>query len=114
MILLREWVCMDIDVLDRIVPISDFNRGKASTAFNRVANGQPVVVMKRNVPSFVIITTDDYRQAMEAEEDLRLLQLAADRMADFAPSATIGRNELMEKYGISESDLTDAPEVDFE
>lgn len=105
---------MDVGVLDRIVPISDFNRGKASHAFNRVANGQPVVVMKRNVPSFVIITTDDYRQAMEAEEDLRLLQLATQRMTDFDPDSTIGRDELMEKYGISEDDLADTPEVEFE
>lgn len=105
---------MDIGVLDRIVPISDFNRGKASSAFNRVADGQPVVVMKRNVPSFVIVTTDDYRRAAEAEEDLRLLQLASQRMESFDPEHTISRDGLLKKYGISEQDLAEAPEVEFE
>lgn len=104
-----------VELLDRIVPISDFNRGKASSAFNRVSNGQPIVVIKRNVPSFVILTTDDYRQAMEAEEDLRLLQLASQRvMTGLEPDKTIGRDELLSKYGITDADLDSTAEVEFE
>ncbi len=103
-----------LQLLDNIVPISDFNRGKASSAFSKVGEGNPVVVMKRNRPSYIIISPEDYRKAAEIEEDLALLALATERMKDFDPAKTIGEKEIMERYGITEADLDEMDEVEFE
>lgn len=59
---------------DNLVPISDFNRGRASAAFSRVSDGNPVVVIKRNVVSYVIVTPDDYRRWVEVEEELERMR----------------------------------------
>lgn len=103
-----------LDILDNIVPISDFNRGKASAAFDKVERNKPVIVMKRNMPSFVITTPDDYRKAKEVEENYALLCLALERMRDFDPSETISREESMAKFGITQADLDAMDEVEFE
>ena len=103
-----------LDILDNIVPISDFNRGKATTAFGKVGHDKPVIVMKRNAPSFVIVTPDDYRKAKEAEENYALLCLALERMRDFDPSQTVSREESMAKFGITQADLDAMNEVEFE
>lgn len=103
-----------LDVLDSIVPISDFNHGKASVAFNRVSSGTPVVVMKHNNPTYVIVDIDDYRDAVEAIEDLELLSLAVHRMRNFDPDKCISFDELLEREGITREDLDALPEVEFE
>ncbi len=103
-----------LDILDNIVSISDFNRGKASAAFDKVGRDKPVVVMKRNAPSFVIVTPDDYRKAKEAEENYALLCLALERMRDFDPLQTVSREESMAKFGITQADLDSMDEVEFE
>lgn len=103
-----------LDYLDSIVPISDFNRGKASAAFKRVSSGAPIVVMKHNTPSYVIMEIDDYLEAAEAEEDLELLSLAVSRARNFDPSKCISLEDLMDKYGITQEEIDAMPEVEFE
>jgi antitoxin StbD len=103
-----------LDMLDNIVPISDFNRGKSTQAFGKSTDGNPVFVMKRNVPDHVIVTVDDYRAGEEAKEDLGLLMLALQRMKQFDPSQTISRSEAMQGLRISEEDLAATPEPEFE
>lgn len=103
-----------LELLDSIVPISDFNRGKASAAFNRVSDGKPVVVMKHNVPTYVVLTTDDYRRALEIEADFELYQMAVERMKTFNPKDAISREELLSEYGISDEELDALPEAEFE
>ncbi len=65
-----------LQMLDNLVPISDFSHGKGSAAFSKVGDDNPVVVLKHNKPAFVIVTPDEYREAKQAEEDLTLLTLA--------------------------------------
>lgn len=102
------------DILDNIVPISDFSRGKASAAFDKVEHNKPVIVMKRDMPSFVIMTSDDYRKAREVEENYALLCFALERMHDFDPSQTISREESMAKFGTTQADLDVMDEIEFE
>ena len=103
-----------LQLLDNIVPISDFNRGKASSAFSKVSEGNPVVVMKRNRPSYIIISPEDYRKAVETEEDLALLALATERMKDFDPAKTITKEESMREFGITQAEIDEMDEVEFE
>ncbi|PJM74032.1 prevent-host-death family protein [Bifidobacterium primatium] len=67
-------------ILDNLVPVSEFSHGGASRAFNRVGDGNPVVVMKNNKPSAVIISPDDYRRFTEAEENFALYLEAQERL----------------------------------
>ena len=63
-------------VLDYIVPASDLNHGKAAQIISRVQVGSPVIIVKRSVPTAVVITPEEYREyerLREARED------AADR-----------------------------------
>lgn len=68
-------------VLDNLIPVSEFGHGGASRAFARVADGNPVFVLKHNRPSAVIVTPEDYRRMTEAMADLELYQEAQLRLA---------------------------------
>jgi prevent-host-death family protein len=48
------------EVLERLVPITQFNKGKSSRLFSRVQKGEPLIVMKNNNPIAVIISPEDY------------------------------------------------------
>ena len=48
------------EVLERLVPITQFNKGKASQLFSRVQTGNPLIVMKNNSPIAVVISPEDY------------------------------------------------------
>ena len=47
-------------MLERLVPITQFNKGKASQLFSRVQTGEPLIVMKNNNPIAVVISPEDY------------------------------------------------------
>ena len=68
------------DMLDNIIPISDFSRGKASQAFERASNGSRVIVTRNNTPTAVIVSPEEYKRRAEAEENLYLLSLAIERL----------------------------------
>ncbi len=103
-----------LQLLDNIIPISDFNHGKAGAAFSKVKTEAPVVVLKHNVPSFVISTTSDYRSAKEAEENLELLMLALERTENESIDECLSTEEVMAKLGINQADIDAMDEVDFE
>lgn len=105
---------IDADVFDRIISVGDSDRRIASYVYNHAATYHPLAITARNAPIFATIAIENYHQTAEAEEDLRLLQLATQRMADFDPDSTIGRDELMKKCGISDDDLENTSEVEFE
>ena len=49
------------NVLKLLVPITHFNKGKASQLFSRVQEGETLVVMKNNIPVAVVISPEEYR-----------------------------------------------------
>ena len=42
------------ELLDNMVPVSAFSRGKAAQAFSSASNSTPVIVLKNNAPYRVI------------------------------------------------------------
>lgn len=88
-----------LQMLDNLVPISDFSHGKGSAAFSKVGDDNPVVVLKHNKPAFVIVTPDEYREAKQAEEDLALLTLALKRVAAASDDALVSLSDVMEELG---------------
>lgn len=101
-------------LLDNIVPISDFSHGKSSAAFSRVDDGNPVVVLRHNVPAYVIVTPEEYRKAKESEEDLELLSLALERTSRTNLDDCLTFDQFLDEFGVTREELEQMDEVEFE
>ncbi|MDR2197157.1 MAG: type II toxin-antitoxin system Phd/YefM family antitoxin [Coriobacteriales bacterium] len=102
------------DVMDRLVPITLFNRGQSSKIFERVKTERELIVLKNNAPTAVILSLDEYRALKEAEEDLCLLQMADERMQGDWRARARPFSELLSEIGIDPDDPLDDVEVEFE
>ena len=52
---------MDISILYKyLVPITQFNKGKASRLFTRAQKGETLIVIKNNTPVAVILSPEEY------------------------------------------------------
>ena len=97
------------NVLNRLIPITQFNRGQASRIFDRLQSEGQLVVLKNNQPTAVILSPEEYARLSEIEEDYFLLLEASRRLAEeSSPATPIAR--VMEELGITEEDLAAAQE----
>ena len=62
----------------------------------------------------MIVTPDEYREAKQAEEDLALLTLALKRVAVARDDALVSLSDVMEELGVSQDELDQMDEVEFE
>lgn len=67
-------------ILDSMVSVTSLNHGGASKALSQVGDDHPVIVLKNNQPSAVIITPGDYRRLTQAEENFALYREAMERL----------------------------------
>ena len=52
---------MDIShMINHIIPITQFNKGKASQLFSRANHGETLLVIKNNSPVAVILSPEEY------------------------------------------------------
>ncbi len=107
-------MALSADILENIVPISDFGRGKASGTFERVTDSAPVIVVKHNTPIAVITTPAEYRYFVELEEDMFLLTEALGRMQCNGEKPSSSLDQVMTELGITEEDLASGQDVEFE
>ena len=103
-----------ISAIENTIPISQFNRGLAGKIFAEVRQSGAKVVMKNNVPECVLISPQEYVRIMDALNDARLLTIAAERMEHFDRSALISETEIQNSLGITDDELSDYDEVEFE
>ena len=96
------------------VPISLFNRGLAGKVFEEVRQQGAKVVMKNNAPECVLLSPEEYLRLIDEVNDAKLAALAAQRMQHFDAAKAIPAEEDYKKYGISDADLADFDEVEFE
>lgn len=99
------------EVLDRLVPITQFNRGQASRIFDRLHTESQLIVLKNNQPAAVILSPAEFSRLSEIEEDFALLLEAEVRLADSASAPTSSMKEVMSELGISDADLAEAGDV---
>lgn len=102
------------DLMDNMVPISDFSRGKASQAFDKASNGKPVIVLKNNSPAAVIVSPEEYRRLAEAEENLYLLGMAIERLEANKGKELIPFEEVLAEHGITQEELDAMEDVELE
>ena len=100
-----------LDILDDLAPISELSNGRTSALLQR-ADHDPVILIKRNKPSYVLMNIENYRALMERIEDNEDLLLAEKRLAN-STGTTISNEEVMLDLGISPSDLAEAPEPEL-
>ena len=101
------------DILDSLVPITQFNRGQASKIFDRLHGESRLIVLKNNQPAAIILSPAEFQRLSEIEEDYTLLLEATRRLKEVS-SSTYFRKELMSERDISEVDLAAAGDVVME
>lgn len=102
------------DLLQSLVPISQFNKGQAAKIFDRLHSERELIVLKNNQPSAIILSPEEYTRLTEIEEDYLLLLEANKRMEDNENNKAISFDSVMSNLGISEAELLDAEDVDIE
>lgn len=101
-------------VIENIIPVSDFSRGKASQAFARAVSGSPVTVVRNNRPINVITSVEDYLYLSEVEENHFLLCEALERLERNGDEPTISLADVLVDHGITEENLASVADVEFE
>ena len=92
------------NILQSLVPISQFNKGKAAQIFDRLRTEKELIVLKNNQPSAVILSPEEYTRLLEAN----------GRLEANGDKPGISFTNVLNDLGISESDLDDAEEVAIE
>ena len=96
------------DILDSLVPITQFNRGQASRIFDRLHSESRLIVLKNilknNQPAAIILSPSEFQRLSEIEEDYILLLEATRRLKEDS-SSTSSREDVMSELGVSEADL---------
>lgn len=103
-----------VSAIRNTVPITQFNRGLAGQIFADVKAHGPKVVMKNNVAECVLLSPDEYVRLMDELEDAELLALAEERLARYDPATLISHEEMWKHLGITEEDMAEVGEVEFE
>lgn len=102
------------NVLQSMVPISQFNKGQASKIFDRLNKEKELIVLKNNQPSAIILSPEEYRRLTEIEEDYYLLIEAEKRLIDNDNKDTIPMDVIIKKRGIKKEELEGSEDVDIE
>ena len=102
------------NLLQTLVPISQFNKGQAAKIFDRLHSERELIVLKNNQPSAIILSPEEYTRLTEIEEDYFLLLEANKRMEDNGNNKTFSFDSVMSNLGISEDELLDTEDVDIE
>ena len=101
------------DILDSLVPITQFNHGQASKIFDRLHSESRLIVIKNNQPAAIILSPSEFQRLNEIEEDYTLLLEATRRLKEDSSSSS-SRKELMSELYISEADLAATGDVVME
>ncbi len=103
-----------VNILQSLIPISQFNKGQASKIFDRLHAEKELIVLKNNQASAVILAPDEYSRLTEIEENYYLLLEANHRLSENGSKPSISMEAVMADLGISDADLADAEDVDIE
>ena len=101
------------DILDSLVPITEFNRDQASKIFDRLHSESRLIVIKNNQPAAIILAPSEFQRLSEIEEDYTLLLEATRRLKEDS-SSMYSREDVMSELDISEADLADTGDVVME
>ncbi len=102
------------DLLQSLVPISQFNKGQASKIFDRLRSEKELIVLKNNQPSAIILSPEEYTRLTEIEEDYFLLLEANKRIEANGDKDNIPIDAVITDLGINKEELFDTEDVNIE
>ncbi len=102
------------EMLNSLIPITQFNKGQASRIFDRLHTERQLIVLKNNSPSAVILSPEEYARLSEIEEDYMLLTEATERLTNSSDRPSLSFDTVMSNLGISEQELDDAEDTVIE
>ena len=102
------------NLLNSLVPITQFNKGQASKVFDRVKTEGQLVVLKNNVPSAIILSPEEYERLTELEENYTLLSIAGSRLSNDGFARSVDIDQAMHHLGITPEDVQNAEDVEIE
>ncbi len=103
-----------IDIANRLVSISLFNKGQASRIFDRLRTQSELVVLKNNQPTAYILSPAEHQRISEMEENFYLLQEAYERLQKNEGQPALSMEQVMSHYNISQDELDQMEDVEFE
>ena len=109
---MRVIMAIAADILQSLVPISQFNKGQAAKIFDRLHSENELIVLKNNQPSAIILSPEEYTRLTEIEEDYYLLLEANRRLEADGNNKTVSLDTVMNELGIREDEHLDAEDVD--
>ena len=101
------------NILNSLIPITQFSRGQASRIFERLRNESRLFVLKNNQPAAVILSPAEYSRLSEIEEDYALL-LEATKRIENNKLPTSSMEDVMKELGISSAELSSIEDVEIE
>ncbi|MDR2611051.1 MAG: type II toxin-antitoxin system Phd/YefM family antitoxin [Clostridiales Family XIII bacterium] len=105
---------MAANTIGKLISISQFNKGMASQIFERLKSEHELIVLKNNAPVAVVLSPDEYMRLAEAAEDLRLLQLAEERLTYDWEADTVTHEQVWSGNDIADSGLPIVAEPEIE
>ena len=100
--------------VEKLIPISDFSRGKTAKIFDDVKNNNTeYIVLKNNQPTALLISLDSYRELFEKAsklerlldkiEEERLYALSSSRMKK--ASSLTDLSDVIKEFGLDEDEI---------
>lgn len=102
------------NLLQNLIPISQFNRGQASHIFDRLRTEKQLIVLKNNQPSAVILSPEEYARLTEIEEDYLLLLDANQRLAKKVTQNNRSLATVLSDLNIDDKELEETEDVEIE
>ena len=90
------------------VPVTQFNKGKASQIFDRLYKENRLIVLKNNQPSAIILSPEEYERLSEIEKDYFLIVEAHSRLERNAGKSVLSETQVMKDLGITEEEIQNA------
>lgn len=103
-----------VGAIRNTVPISQFNRGLAGKIFSDVKKNGAKVVMKNNEAEVVCVPPAQYVEMVDMLNDYELLTLALARLDSYDPARLISEEKVWDRLDITDDDLDEIGEVEFE
>ena len=111
---------MELDIVrmvDRLIPVSEFSKGKTAHIFDDVKNNNSeYIVLKNNQPTAVLISVDEYKKVkqlgayLEQVDEQMLFEQALKAQASFNQKDAISLEKLIEKHGLDPAEVNAAVE----
>ena len=101
-----------ISMVDRLIPISEFSKGKTSHIFDDVKNNHSeYIILKNNQPTAVLISVEEYKKVrlfaafLEQVDEMMLFEQALRVQNSFDQADAITLDKLMEKHELNPADV---------